>query len=137
MNLRQPLTPPRDISDKNPYRIHASLSQHKAYHARIAIIEFFKNNLRITWIGNSSGDMRGHYLYRGKDGNLYNVHEFWGEIKDVFYFTEGDLDWAFEENPEGKPNWKMPDKVKREIARMNGINYDTEDTPLLVDDEKN
>jgi len=115
-------------ADKNPYRLHAQLSAHKAYHAREAIIDFFENNLRMIWLGNSSSDMRGHYLYRGKDGNLYNVHNsFYGRM-DVFYFTEGHLNWAFEDNPEGKPNWTLPDDVKKEIERMNvGMLYDTEE----------
>ena len=119
-------------SDKNPYRLHAQLSAHKAYHAREAIIDFFENNLRMVWLGNSSSDMRGHYLYRGRDGNLYNVHRSYGGIS-IFYFTEGDLNWAFEENPEGKPNWTLPDEVKKEIARMNGENLD--DTEEETDEE--
>ncbi len=114
-------------ADKNPYRLHAQLSAHKAYHAREAIIDFFENNLRMVWLGNSSSDMRGHYLYRGRDGNLYNVHKAYGRT-DIFYYTEGDLNWAFEDNPEGKPNWTLPDDVKKEIERMNGgMLYNTEE----------
>lgn len=114
-------------ADKNPYRLHAQLSAHKAYHAREAIIDFFENNLRMVWLGNSSSDMRGHYLYRGKDGNLYNVHKAYGRTS-IFYYTEEDLNWAFEVNPEGKPNWTLPDDVKKDIERMNGgMLYDTEE----------
>lgn len=122
-------------ADKNPYRLHAQLSTNKAYHAREAIIDFFENNLRMIWLGNSSSDMRGHYLYRGKDGNLYNVHNAYGRTS-IFYYTEGDLNWAFEDNQEGKPNWTLPDDVKKEIARMNGENVDdTEDNlHTLVED---
>lgn len=124
-------------ADKNPYRLHAQLSAHKAYHAREAIIDFFENNLRMVWLGNSSSDMRGHYLYRGRDGNLYNVHRAYGGTS-IFYFTEEDLNWAFEENPEGKPNWTLPDEAKKEIARMNGENLDDteEELPSLVEDSE-
>lgn len=121
-------------ADKNPYRIHAELSAHKAYHAREAMIDFFENNLRMVWLGNSSSDMRAHYLYRGRDGNLYNVHKAYGRTS-IFYFTGGDLNWAFEENREGKPNWTLPDEVKKEIARMNRDDTD-EDLPSLVDDSE-
>lgn len=115
-------------ADKNPYRLHAQLSAHKAYHAREAIIDFFENNLRMVWLGNSSSDMRAHYLYRGKDGNLYNVHKAYDGRTSIFYYTEEDLNWAFEDNPEGKPNWTLPDDVKKEIERMNGgMLYDTEE----------
>ena len=129
-------------SDKNPYRIHAQLSQHKQYYAREAMIDFFKNNMRIVYIGSSSGDSRSHSLYRGIDGKLYNVHKSaYGDGRmDVFYFTEGDIAWAFEDNPEGKPDWTMSDDVKREIKKMNGYNEDNtesetdEDMPSMVDD---
>ena len=129
-------------SDKNPYRIHAQLSQHKQYYARKALMEFFETNMRIVFIGSSSGESRSHSVYRGRDGRLYNVHKSaYGDGRmDVFYFTEGDIAWAFEDNPEGKPDWTMSDDVKREIKKMNGYNEDNtesetdEDMPSMVDD---
>jgi len=125
-------------SDKNPYGLHAQLSGHKAFHAREAMIDFFENNLRLVWIGNSSNDMRAHYLYRGEDGNLYNVHDSYGKMT-AHYFTKNDLDWAFQENPEGKPDWKLSEEVDKEIKQMNpwideehensDTDSDTEDPP--------
>lgn len=125
-------------SDKNPYGMHAQLSAHKQPYARKALIEFFETNMRIVFIGSSSGDSRSHSVYRGRDGRLYNVHKSaYSSRMDVFYFTEGDIAWAFEENPEGKPDWTMCDDVKKEIAKMNGLNTESEtdeDMPSLVDD---
>lgn len=124
-------------SDKNPYGMHAQLSAHKQPYARKALIEFFETNMRIVFIGSSSGESRSHSVYRGRDGRLYNVHNSAYGRMDVFYFTEGDLEWAFEGNPEGKPDWKMCDDVKKEIAKMNGFITESEtdeDMPSLVDD---
>jgi hypothetical protein len=68
--------------------IHASISGHKYYMARIDINYFFENeDVRLCTYGTSSSDMRSHKLFRHSNGKMYVVHHAYGELSDWFPLT--------------------------------------------------
>ena len=65
--------------------LHASLSRHKYYYAGEAIYHFFTDDsINHITIGNSSGDMRSHSIFKCRERKMvFEVHRGHGEY-DIF-----------------------------------------------------
>ena len=65
--------------------LHASLSRHKYYYAGEAIYHFFTDDsINHITIGNSSGDMRSHSIFKCRERKMvFEVHHGHGEY-DIF-----------------------------------------------------
>ena len=96
----------------DPYGLHADISTHKYEYAQKQIIKFFNDtSMDSIIIGNSSGDMRSHMLYRSNNGVIYQVHYAYGEYRDAFYLTKGFLNYIFEGNEKNIPVFEDPPQV--------------------------
>lgn len=95
--------------DLSPDGLHASLSYHMFAFARSAIIKFFEDpTISIMNYGWSSGNMRGHMLYRHTDGIIYVIHQSYGDLSDAFYFTRGEMEGYFEDFESEMPDFTDP-----------------------------
>lgn len=84
------------IDNTDEKGIHASISGHKFYMARIEINYFFENeDVRLCTYGTSSSDMRSHQLFRHSNGNIYVVHHAYGELSDWFPLTGSEISRYF------------------------------------------
>ena len=84
------------IDNTDEKGIHASISGHKYYMARIEINYFFENeDVRLCTYGTSSSDMRSHQLFRHSNGNIYVVHHAYGELSDWFPLTGSEISRYF------------------------------------------
>ena len=72
----------------NTFAIHAQLSYSKYWNAGLNIIEFFTNdNIDTVWLGNSSSDMRSHYIIKDRSRNMvFEFHNAYGQM-DIFPLT--------------------------------------------------
>ena len=65
--------------------LHAALSHHKYYYAGQAVYEFFTDDsINQISIGNSSGDMRNHTIFKCRERKMvFEVHSGHGDL-DIF-----------------------------------------------------
>lgn len=95
----------------SPYRLHAQISGYYYENARVSIIRFFKEESIFVNYGYSSSHMRSHNLYRGKNGIIYVIHMWMGEINDAFYFSRSELETYFENDMDNIPDYDDPPEL--------------------------
>ena len=103
-----------NFQDLSPYKLQASLSTHYYEYARKAIKEFFSDpsitNIIYGW---SSGEYRSHHLVRHSNGNIYGVHYAYGELTNVYYFTEEELADYFDGYEKEKPLFRESREIEK------------------------
>lgn len=76
---------------------------------------------KLVWLCNSSSDFRGHYLYKGEDGNVYMATKWLEKWTRVCYFTKKDMTMFFENDKEELPDWEESEEVKKKVKEMMNI----------------
>ena len=102
-------------TDVPMYVYRPQLSGHKYTYACEAMREFFNESPipagKLAWLGNSSSDMRAHYIYKSRDGNIYWIFNYMGEWRQLDYFTRSDL-LDFLGDSKNTPDWEESEFVK-------------------------
>lgn len=72
---------------------------------------------KLVWLGNSSSDFRGHYLYKDEDENVYMATKWLQKWTSVCYFTKKDMIKFFENNEDEIPDWEESVKIKEKVEK--------------------
>jgi len=113
--------------DLSPNGLHAQLSSHYYDQARQGISRVLRDGERLGSLGYSSGGMRHHMLYRADNGNVFVVHNAYGNWSDAFYFTPSLLREYFEGNENEMPEYELSDDVKAILNRIDREAFHYED----------
>ena len=111
----------------SPNGLHAQLSSNYYDQARRGILSVLCNGERYGSLGYSSGGMRHHMLYRADNGNVFVVHNAYGNWSDAFYFTPSLLREYFEDNENEMPEYELSDDVKAILYRIDREAFPYED----------
>ena len=66
-------------------------------------------------------------LYRADNGNVFVVHNAYGNLSDAFYFTPSLLREYFEDNENEMPEYELSDDVKAILYRIDREAFPYED----------
>jgi hypothetical protein len=111
----------------SPNGLHAQLSSHYYNQARQGILRVLHDGERLGSLGYSSGGMRHHMLYRADNGNVFVVHNAYGNLSDAFYFTPSLLREYFEDSENEMPEYELSDDVKAILNRIDREAFHYED----------
>lgn len=126
----------RSNEELSPHIMHAQISSHYYDQARQGILSVLRDGVRYGTLGFSSGSMRHHMIYRANNGNIFVIHNAYGNINDAYYFTPEMLNDFFEGSENEMPEFKLSDDVKVILQRLDrGTFGDDEFLPPTVRSE--
>jgi len=115
----------------SPNGLHAQLSGNYNQ-ARRGILSVLRDGERFGTLGFSSGGMRHHMLYRANNGNVFVVHNAYGNFSDAFYFTPSMLKDYFEGSENEIPEFNLSDDVKVILQRLDREMFGDDELPPIM-----
>lgn len=122
----------RSNEELSPHIMHAQISSHYYDQARQGILSVLRDGECYGSLGFSSGGMRHHMIYRANNGNIFVIHNAYGNINDAYYFTPELLKDYFEESENEMPDFKLSDDVKVILQRLDRNTFDEGFLPQMM-----